>query len=132
MQKYLILWLITKEMGRIEIEGMEFYSFHGHYPVEQEVGNKFLIDLVLDADLGKASQTDNLEDTINYQQVYEIVKKEMEINSHLLEHIAGRILNQLHQAFDSLIKTKIKISKMNPPLGGQIQKVSVVMEKTKV
>lgn len=116
-------------MGHIEIEGMEFYAFHGHYDVEQVVGNRFTVDLTLDLDINKASETDNLEDTINYQEVYQIIKEEMEINSRLLEHIAGRIMNRLHLCFDNLSKIRIKISKLNPPLGGQINKVSVILEK---
>ena len=116
-------------MGHIEIMGMEFYSFHGHYNVEQLVGNRFLVDLTLDLDISKASQTDILEDTLNYQEVYQLVKAEMEINSHLLEHIAGRILDRLPVAFDRLLKAEIRISKLNPPLGGQVGRVSVVMER---
>jgi dihydroneopterin aldolase len=116
-------------MGRIEIEGMEFYAFHGHYNIEQVVGNRFLLDLSLDTDVSQASESDNLEDTINYQEVYRIVTEEMKITSHLLEHVAGRIMNRLFSDFNSLQKARLKISKMNPPLGGEIDRVSVIIEE---
>jgi len=116
-------------MGRIEIEGMEFYAYHGHYDVEQVVGNRFLIDLCLNTDLEKASESDNLDDTINYQEVYQLIKEEMKIKSHLLEHVASRIIKRLFLTYDHLLKARIKISKINPPLGGQIDRVSVILEK---
>lgn len=116
-------------MGRIEIEGMEFYAFHGHYDVEQVVGNRFLVDLSLDTDITKASESDQLEDTINYQEVFQLIKEEMEIKSHLLENVAGRIMKRLFSTYEHLGKARIKVSKLNPPLGGEISSVSVVIEK---
>ncbi len=116
-------------MERIEIEGMEFYSFHGHYDVEQVVGNRFLVDLSLDTDLSKASESDHLEDTINYQEVFQLVKEEMEVPSHLLENVAGRIMKRLFSTYCHILKARLKLSKMNPPLGGQINRVSVFIEK---
>jgi dihydroneopterin aldolase len=116
-------------MGVIEIEGMEFYAFHGHYAEEQIVGNRFIVDLSLSTDSMKAAKSDNLTDAIDYQGVYLIVKEEMLIKSHLLEHVAGRILDRLHRSYQSLEKVKVKISKCNPPMGGQIERVSVTLER---
>lgn len=114
-------------MGVIEIEGMEFYAYHGHFPAEQVVGNRFIVDLTLFTDCSKAAKSDDLTDALNYQTVYLIVKEEMQIKSHLLEHVAGRILNRLENNFESIEKAKVKISKLNPPMGGQIEKVSVTL-----
>ncbi|MFC2119233.1 dihydroneopterin aldolase, partial [Bacteroidota bacterium] len=75
-------------MGQIQIEGMEFYAHHGHFAEERIIGNKFLLDLFIDTDCKKAAETDKLEDALNYQEVYEIVKQQMEIKSHLLENVA--------------------------------------------
>lgn len=116
-------------MGLIRIESMEFYSFHGHYREEQIVGNKFIVDLTIETDMRVPSQSDNLKDAVNYQQAYLIVKAEMEKKSHLLEHIAGRILDALYEQMEGISKATIKVSKMNPPMGGRIGCVSVVMEK---
>ena len=116
-------------MGLIEIEGMKFYAYHGHFESERIVGNEFMVDVSLETDCTRASETDDLEDALNYQTVYEIVKKEMQQKSHLLENVARRILEALYGGFSSIQKTKIKISKMNPPMGGQIEKVSVTLSR---
>ena len=116
-------------MGVIEIEGMEFFAYHGHFAVEQVVGNRFIVNVTLGTDCAKAAITDNLEDTLNYQIVYQVVSEEMKIKSRLLEHVAGRILDRLYEKFGDIINAKIKISKLNPPMGGQIEKVSVTLER---
>jgi dihydroneopterin aldolase len=116
-------------MGLIHIEGMEFYAFHGHFKEEQIVGNKFLIDVTLETDMEKPMESDNLKDAVNYQQAYEIVKQEMQKKSHLLEHIAGRILNALYSDLEGIKKATVKVSKLNPPVGGRIHSVSVVVSR---
>ena len=116
-------------MGIIEIEGMEFYAFHGHFAEEQIVGNRFIIDLTLSTECTKASKSDDLNDALNYMALYQIIKQEMQIKSHLLEHVAGRIISRLYDTYETIEKAKVKISKLNPPLGGQIQKVSVTLER---
>lgn len=116
-------------MGIIEIEGMEFYAYHGHFAEEQIVGNRFIVHLTLATDCEKAAQSDDLEDALNYQTLYLIVKEEMQIKSRLLENVAGRILDRLFNSFDGIENAKVKISKLNPPMGGQIEKVSVTLER---
>lgn len=114
-------------MGIIEIEGMKFYASIGHYEAERIVGNHFTVDLRLETDCRKASLSDDLNDALNYQLVYDLVKKEMAIESHLLEHAAQNILDALFSEFPTIIKAQVKISKLNPPMGGQIDKVSVTL-----
>ena len=115
-------------MGLIQIENMEFYAFHGHYREEQIVGNKFLVDLSIDSDMATPADSDNLKDAINYQLAYKLVKEEMEKKSKLLEHIAKRILDTIYANFQDVRKVTVKISKMNPPMGGgRIEKVSVTL-----
>ncbi|HSL86289.1 MAG TPA: dihydroneopterin aldolase [Bacteroidales bacterium] len=115
-------------MGKIHIENMEFYAFHGHFREEQKVGNKFLVDLILETDMTAPSQSDNLKDAVNYQRAYQIAKSEMEKKSHLLEHIAGRIISAIYAEMEGIIKITVKVSKINPPMGGKIGAVSVIME----
>lgn len=112
-------------MGLIEIEGMEFYAFHGHFIEEQVVGNKFLVNIAIETDCDTAGKSDNLKDALDYQKVYLLIKKEMEKKSFLLENICERILDTLYVEFDSIKKATIKVSKINPPMGGQIKKVSI-------
>jgi len=116
-------------MGFIRIENMEFYAYHGHFKEEQIVGNRFLVDLTIETDTDAAARSDNLKDAVNYQKAYEIVKREMDIKSHLLENIAGRILDGLYAEMKHIQKVTVKVSKMNPPMGGRIDRVSVTMSR---
>lgn len=116
-------------MGVIEIEGMKFYAYHGHFKSEQIVGNYFEVNIRIETNCSKAAASDNLEDALNYQSVYETVKEVMQIKSALLENVASRILDALYKRFDGIEKTRIKISKLNPPMGGEIDRVSVILER---
>ncbi len=116
-------------MGLIQIENMEFYSFHGHFKEERIVGNKFIVDLTIETDMKLPTESDNLKDAVNYQRVYEIVKQQMETKSYLLEHIAGRILDSIYSEMKGIEKVTVKVSKLNPPMGGKIGSVSVVMSR---
>jgi len=116
-------------MASISIENMEFYSYHGHYKEEQIVGNKFLVSLKIEANLQKPSESDELKDAINYQQVYELVKEEMEHKSHLLENIAKRILDRIFLEMEGIDQIQIRVSKMNPPVGGKMDCVSVTLNR---
>jgi len=115
-------------MALIEIEGMEFYAFHGHFEVEKVAGNRFLVDLKIQAELETAGKSDKLEDTLDYQKAYQAVKEEMSTPSDLLEHVCQRIISRIKSEFSEAQKVGVKVSKMNPPMGGQIEKVSVTME----
>lgn len=114
-------------MGLISLEGMEFFSYHGCFTEEQIIGTRFIIDLRFETDTSFAEISDNLKQTINYQTVYKLVKNEMDIKSHLLEHVARRILKVVMNAFPEIKSANIKVSKLNPPLGGKIDKVSVTI-----
>jgi 7,8-dihydroneopterin aldolase/epimerase/oxygenase len=116
-------------MGTICIEDMEFYSFHGHFKEERIVGNRFLVDLTIETDMKIPQESDNLKDAVNYQRIYEIAKLQMEKKSHLLEHIAGRILDAIYNEMEGITKVTVKVSKMNPPMGGKIGAVSVIISR---
>ena len=125
----LIFNFAKKTMGLIEIEGMKFYSFHGHFESEQVVGNEFLVDLKIETNCSSAAVSDDLTDALNYQTAYEIVQKEMAKPSHLLENVAKRILDNLYTSFNTIEKAQVKISKLNPPMGGEIEKVSITISR---
>ena len=116
-------------MSWIIIEGMKFYAFHGHYEAEKIVGTYFQVDIHIKTDCFKAAISDNLNDALNYQEVFLLVQSEMKKKSNLLENVANRILNVLFEKFPSIKKAKIKISKLNPPIGGEVEKVSVFLSK---
>lgn len=112
-------------MTLISLESMEFFAYHGCFSEEQLIGTKFLVDLTLELDTSRAEITDDLNETVNYVEVYQLVKKQMEINSKLIEHVASRILIDLRNTFPSIHEAKVKISKMNPPVGGKMSAVAV-------
>ena len=107
---------------------MEFFAYHGCFKEEQVIGTKFSIDLFLKVDTGRAEQSDKLKDTVNYQAVYELIKKEMDSKSNLLEHVGRRVLEGIRAAFPQIESAKIKIRKLNPPLGGKMDFVSLELE----
>ena len=116
-------------MGVIELEDMEFYAFHGCYKEEQVVGNKFTVSLTMCTDCEKAGLSDNIDDAASYLTAYEVVKEQMSKKSHLLENVAMRILDALQEKMPVLVSAKVKISKINPPLGGKVGRASVVLER---
>ena len=117
-------------MGKIVIEDMEFYAFHGHYREEQIVGNRFLVDLELETNLEKPAMSDQLDDAVNYQLAYQLIRKEMRRKkSNLLENIARRILDALFAEMTGIEKATLRIRKMHPPMGGPIKSVGVTMSR---
>ena len=117
------------ETGIIELEGMNFFAYHGYYESERMAGNEFTVDVTIETDCSPAAKSDNLEDALNYQLVYDVVKQQMQIKSHLLEHVAGRILDALCNEFTKVQRIKVKVSKMNPPMGGEVKKASITLQR---
>ena len=114
-------------MAKILLEDMEFYAYHGCFKEEQVIGNRFFVDLEIEVDTLKAENTDDLKDTVNYQSVYNEIKTVMAEKSHLLEHVARRIIDALHAGFPDILHIRLKVSKMNPPMGGKMRCVSIVL-----
>jgi dihydroneopterin aldolase len=111
-------------MGQILLEGMEFFAFHGCFREEQIIGSKFRVDLRVTTDTDKAEQSDHLCDTVDYVALYQAVKLEMEQKSHLLEHVARRIIDRIRTHFPAITSVHLKIAKNNPPMGGKMHQVS--------
>lgn len=119
-------------MAIIRIEDMEFYAFHGCFEEEQSIGTRFLVNMEMNVDTSLAQVSDNIEDTVNYLSVYQVAKKEMMKSSHLLEHVAERMANAVLEEFPGVEGLKVKVSKLNPPLGGKMRCVSVEIEKNRL
>ncbi len=117
-------------MQYIELKEMTFHAYHGVLEQERKVGNSYFVDLKLYFDFNKALNSDNLNDTINYASIYEIVKTEMLISSNLIEHVAGRIIKHLQKKFPIITEIEIRLAKKNPPIGGDIKETAVII-KTK-
>ncbi|MBR4802775.1 MAG: dihydroneopterin aldolase [Bacteroidales bacterium] len=115
-------------MNRIELKDMEFFSRHGCFEEERIIGNRFVVNLSVEGDFSKAAASDNIDDAVNYQTLYDIVKEQMDLPSHLLENVASRICGKIKEAFPSLGKIRVTIDKINPPLGGKLYASSVTFE----
>jgi len=120
-------------MARISIEDMKFFAHHGCFKEEAMTGTHFIVHLYFDVDTSKAQKSDKLEDTSDYQAIYHLVKDEMKKRSNLLEHVAQRVLKSLASKFPETSNAEVKISKMNPPLGGGVVgNVSVTLKSEEV
>lgn len=103
--------------SKIYLRNVRFHAFHGVLPQEGIVGNDYLVNLVLDYDFSSAMKTDDLQETLNYAEVYQKVREEMAVPSKLLEHVAGRIAHRLFSDFPEIQKLQLSITKVNPPMG---------------
>lgn len=116
-------------MSKILLENMEFFAYHGCFKEEQIIGNQFVVNLEIDTDTSDAEFSDNIKDTLNYQEVYNVVKEQMQQKSHLLEHVGRRILDALTDKFSNIRHMKVRVSKMHPPMGGKMKCVTLEMER---
>lgn len=115
-------------MPTLSIEGMEFYAYHGCFKEEQIIGTRFLVDLHIETDTSSAEASDDLKKTLNYQDVYGLVREEMEQRSNLIEHVARRILDRLMKEKPEIASAQVKVSKINPPVGGKVDRVSISLQ----
>lgn len=116
--------------SKILLEDLKIHAFHGVLPQEKILGNDFIINVEIHADLQLAAQSDRLEDTINYALVNDIIHTEMAIPSQLLEHVLSRIILNLKHKFPEITLLKIKLTKTNPPMKGEMKGVSVEISQT--
>ena len=112
-------------MATIAINGMSFYAHHGCFDQERMIGTHFRVDLVFSTDTSLAEQTDSIDHTVSYLDVYQVVSREMNQPSHLLEHVARRICDAVLAASPAIETIGVKVHKLAPPLGGQMDSVSV-------
>jgi dihydroneopterin aldolase len=112
-------------MGKIYLKGMKIYAYHGCLKQENIIGGNFKINLMVKTNLKKASKSDRLKDTIDYSLLYEIIENEMKIKSFLIENVCERILDSLFNSFPYIIKASLEISKLNPPIDGDIKEIAV-------
>lgn len=114
-------------MSTIRLKNIKIYAFHGCLVEEGKIGSDYLVNLSVKADLTQAANTDTLSDTVDYVHLQKIVKKEMRTPSKLLEHVGQRIINAVFKEIPLVNSVKVKVAKVNPPIGGDVEEVSVVM-----
>ena len=115
-------------MGKIYLKNIRLYAFHGCMDEEEKIGSDYIVNVVVKTNLDKSSKSDQLKDTVDYVALHAIVKEEMQQRAKLLEHVADRILNRIMEEHPSVKKAKVKVSKRNPPIGGNVEEVAVKRE----
>lgn len=118
-------------MGTIKIKNIRVYAYHGCLIEEGKIGSDYRVDVSVKADLSKSAQTDNLSDTVDYVHLNKIVKQEMAKRSKLLEEVAKRILNRILIEIPIVKKADVAVSKLNPPIGGNVAMVTIEMSKSR-
>jgi dihydroneopterin aldolase len=118
-------------IGKISLEGLEFHAYHGVYAHERSSGNKFEVDITVEARMSNKVLEDDLSGTINYESLYAVVKSEMERPSKLLETVGHAIAKQVLDTFSDAMSVEIKISKFNPPIGGVCRKATVTVSQSR-
>lgn len=118
-------------MGIIRLNNIRVYAYHGCLTEEAKIGSAYRVDLWIKADLKTATESDKLSDTVDYVELNSIVKSEMSQRSNLLEHVAKRILDRVLKAVPQVSETGVCVSKINPPLGGDVENVSVELSQAR-
>jgi len=118
-------------MGKIKLNNIRVHAQHGCLKEESIIGSDYRVDLEVAADLSKPSQSDQLKETVDYVHLNNIVKEEMRVKSKLLEHVAKRILDRIFLEIPLVENAEISVSKINPPIGGDVESVAVVLSKPK-
>ena len=116
-------------MGIIKVKNIRIYAYHGCLIEEGKIGSDYRVDLTVKADLSKSAITDELSDTVDYVHLNKIVKDEMAIRSKLLEEVAKRILDRILEEISMVKKVDVSVSKLNPPIGGNVAMVTIEMSK---
>ncbi len=111
----------------IKLEEMEFRAYHGCYDLEQKVGNRFAVNVEIDTSLSEIEK-DDVSRAVNYLTAYEIIEAQMKITQHTIEAVALNIITALKSEFAAIERVRCSVSKIAPPLGGKIARVSVVLE----
>ncbi|WP_142784510.1 dihydroneopterin aldolase [Changchengzhania lutea] len=112
-------------MGVIRVENIRVFAYHGCLKEEAKIGSDYRVDLQIKANLQTSAYSDNLSDTVDYVFLNRIIREEMHKPSHLLETVAKRILNRIFSEDKRVTKASVWVSKLNPPIGGDVEKVTI-------
>ncbi len=116
-------------MGTIKLQNIRTYSFHGCLVEESKIGSDYRVDLEVKTDLRKSMASDELVDTVDYVLLNTIVVEEMAIRSKLLEHVGHRIVSRIFKEIPSVSRIVLAVSKLNPPIGGDVEAVTIELEE---
>ncbi|MCB0792400.1 MAG: dihydroneopterin aldolase [Flavobacteriales bacterium] len=110
-------------MGLIEVNGIRVYAYHGCLTEEGRIGGQYQVDVSVEGDLGMAEHSDRLQDTIDYGRVTAIVREQMAVRSHLIEHVCRRIVDALRSEWPGPWRWRVRLVKEHPPVAGAVDHV---------
>ena len=119
---------MTTLKSSITLKALRLYAYHGVLPQERTVGGDYEVTVKADVDLSQAMESDNVEDTVNYADLYEVIRQEMAVPSQLLEHVAGRMARRILNDFPTVDMLHVEVVKLNPPMGADCQGAAVAIE----
>ncbi|MEQ5791063.1 dihydroneopterin aldolase [Muricauda sp. NFXS6] len=118
-------------MGKIRLKNIRIHSNHGCLKEEMLIGSDYRVDLEITADLSQPAASDQLSETVDYVHLNNIIKEEMTVRSNLLEHVAKRIIDRIFEEIIEVTQVEVEVSKINPPIGGDVESVSVKLAITR-
>ena len=119
-------------MGEIILKNIRTFSYHGCLVEESKIGSNYRVDLKVKTNLSKSCSSDNLKDTVDYVFLNKVVEEEMALRANLLEHVAQRIIDRIFNESAAVTKIKVSVSKLNPPIGGDVEAVTIILKQHKV
>ncbi|MHA7129004.1 dihydroneopterin aldolase [Algoriphagus namhaensis] len=114
-------------MGKVALEGIEFHAYHGAFPEESILGNRFTLDLELSTDFRKAMTHDLLQETVDYAKLYALIKARMDVKVKLLEHLGYLIIQDILEAYPQSTEIVLTLKKHHPALGGLVKYSAVTV-----
>ena len=114
-------------MGLIAIEGIRVFAYHGHLPEEAILGGHFMVSVWVTTDTEEVEKTDELNHTVDYVRIIELVKEQMAIRSNMIEHPAKRIVDVI-LPLNKVQKVTVEVEKVLPPIDATFDKISVTIE----
>ena len=117
-------------MGTITLKNIRTYSYHGCLIEEGKIGSDYSVDLEIKTDLKKSCLSDDLKDTVDYVVLNKIVVEEMAIRAHLLEHVGQRIITRIFKEIPTITRIVLAVSKLNPPIGGDVEAVTITLDES--
>jgi len=118
-------------LGVVKVKNIRVYAYHGCMVEEGKIGSEYRVDVAVKANLTPSANSDELADTVDYVHLNKIVKEEMALRAKLLEHVALRVMKRIFKEIPLVDRAKVSISKINPPIGGNVALVSVVLKKSR-
>lgn len=119
-------------MDKIYVNSMEFYGYHGVFPEENRLGQRFKVDLIVSLDLKRAGETDELKHSVNYGELFQVCKEIVEGKPYkLVEAVAEKIAGNVLAGFPLICEIMVKVVKPDPPIPGHYKSVAVEITRSR-